>query len=53
MPQIYLEDSLGISCAPNNTLTDDDLTTKNISFDTYTVIRAARVERQRHVPKLS
>ncbi len=51
MPQVYLEDGLEISYAPDETLTDDDLAAKNLTRDAYKAIRAERVERERHAPK--
>ena len=51
MPQIYLEDGLEISYAPHETLTDEDLTAKNLTRDAYKVIRAERVGREHHAPK--
>jgi len=47
MPQLYLEDGLEISCAPDDSLTDNDLAAKNLRRDTLKVIRAERVEHER------
>lgn len=52
MPTIYMEGDLEITYAPHEILSDDDLAARNLSRDAYKEIRAERVERERHAPKV-
>lgn len=51
MPQVYVEDGLEISYAPDNLLSDEEISARNLTRDEYRQIRAERVDRERRAPK--